>query len=274
MRHVLRTILPCAVLLTILAAPASALTQRAVSYQRSNGTPALPFLWGMVPGLVTVDMRFTNAEHSVKELTCMPHDEDWTNLIVVLHDGNEDDPHDGVLQWGDLTPYPVRGRDTVERTGCAGSCRITIPPLAFDEAFVLAGFSFEYHDYFASGDSRVEEIMVRPRPYSGWIDVAFDDGAQRAFDVWVSYARIPLAAVASFDAMTAQVPVQASVTSTRTPGPAVLQGFYLGFADHNGRSLNRFAVDLSNNQLLRMTWRDLAGDDLMNWSASWLRLRY
>lgn len=265
MPNALRTILSFGLLLAALVAPAAA-----VIYQRSNGTPAFPGLFGQVPGLVTVDMRFTNAEHNVEELTCMPHDATLTNWIVVLHDWNEDDPHDGVLQWRDLTPYPVLGTATVNRTGCAGSCRITIPPLAFDQAFVLSGFSFEFQD----GDARVEEIMVRPRPYSGFIDVVFDDGGQREFDVFISFARIPLSAVASFDAMTGQIPVQASVTTTRTPGPAVLQGFYLGFADHSPRPLHRFAVDLSNNQLLRMTWRDLAGNDLMNWQASWLRLAH
>jgi hypothetical protein len=269
MRNALRTIPSCLLLVLIAAAPA-----RAVIYQLNSGSNVFPFLWGAVPGLTNVDMRYTNAEHSVKELTCTPHDAEWTRLIVTLHDGNADDPQDGVIQWRDLTPYPVLDTNEVFRTDCAGSCRIPIPPLAWNQAFVLAGISFEYHDHPGSGDSLVKEIMVRPRPYNGWIDVAFDDGAQRGFDAWIAYVIVPIDVVAGFDSLTSQVPVRGSMASTRPPGPAVLQGFYLGFADGGGRRLNRFAVDVSSNQLLRMTWRDLAGDDLFNWQASWLRLTY
>jgi hypothetical protein len=275
MRKILLPIVALVLLAGATATSAGALVVGGGPYWRTWGDYVFAELYGSVPGLVTVDMSYTNAEHNVRKLICLPFGTGWSELMLILHDRNRDDPHQGTIRWGDLSDYPVIDTAMVSRTGCAGSCRITIPQLAWDEVLVLAGFSFEYRDLVFQGnqipiDARVEEIMVRPRPYSGWIDVAFDDGAQRPFDVWLAYVTIPASVVAAQEAMTSQVPVRGSVVSTRPRGPAVLQGFYLGFTN-GARPLNRFTVDLSND-FLTMRWRDLNGDDLFNWSANWVRL--
>jgi hypothetical protein len=270
MRKVLLPIVVLVLLASAAEAPAGALTVGGGYYWRSWGDYVFAELQGSVPGLVTVDMSYPNAEHNVKTLTCLPFGTGWSELMLALYDRNRDDPHQGTIRWGDLAPYPVIGTGEVSRTGCAGSCRLTIPPLAWNEVLVLAGFAFEYQGEGILGDARVEEIMVRPRPYNGWIDVAFDNGSQRPFDVWVAYVRIPASVVAAQESMTSHVSVRGIVVSTRPPGPAVLQGFYLGFTN-GGHPLNRFTVDLGNDRMT-LRWRDLDGDDLFDWSASWVRL--
>jgi hypothetical protein len=275
MRKISLPIVALALIAGAAAAPAGALVVGGGYYWRSWGEYVFAELQGSVPGLVTVDMSYPNAEHNVRALTCVPFGTGWSEQMLVLHDRNRDDPHQGTIRWGDLSDYPVLGTHEVSRTGCAGSCRLTIPPLAWNEVLVLAGFSFEYQDFVFQGnpipvDARVEEIMVRPRPYNGWIDVAFDNGSQRPFDVWLAYVRIPASVVAAQEAMTSQVPVNGIVVSTRPRGPAVLQGFYLGFTN-GGHPLHRFTIDLSND-FLTMRWRDLDGGDLFNWSANWVRL--
>jgi len=235
-----------------------------------SGNPALWYLSGDVPALVTADLMFRNGDHHLKHFGVVPHDGTGpsTDYLVQFSDLDGGDRYSGTVRWADLWQQNLPR--SVARGGCAGTCRLTIPRLArWQQVFVLSGFQLSFSE--AGTDRHVREIAIVPSPYDGFVDVTFtDDSGGRPFSVELRYLVLPYGLAVGENIRQGSVVGGGNSEVAIPAGQAVLQGFRLRFSnsDHH---LERFAVDLHDNRI-RTHWRDGDANDPYTWWVSYATL--
>lgn len=227
---------------------------------------------GVIPALRGFDIGYTRDDHHVRRLILGPLTTTAPaaagDYLLLLRDASGFDEISGSVKLADVRRLGRLLR--VAREDCRGECRLRIPPLIGSEAFLLAGFTFEYTP---GTDRHVLQVKIRQAAHNGYIIAKFvDNSGTDTYVARVTYAVIPRSAFGPYLVQArSAAPARGESIVPRPPGVALLQSFDLRFlnGDHH---LQRISVDLTGDRILARL-RDRSGDDPFEWHVEYSILR-
>jgi len=224
---------------------------------------------GTVPAMRAFDIGYRSGDAHIESLAVGPLTRagpDSGDYIAILRDS---DPGEAIAGSVRLTDVRHLGRNlVVSKEDCSGECRVRIPHLVSDEAFLLTGFDFRRRP----SDSHVLQVKVRQMAHNDHIYVNLvDNSGTGTYAVYLTYAVVPRSSLGPLIHIRSEAPARGEFTRSRSPGEALLQSFDLRFlnGDHH---LQRISVDLTGDRIL-VRFRDQDGNDPFEWMVEYSVLR-
>lgn len=208
-------------------------------------------------GLSMFYFRFKNDDHHLRRVGMLrsPHATGAT-VMWNFRDQNYDDPYDFQGAWRRLPDEAAPRKEYVVTTTCPKGCSVALQGGSPNKTFVMTGFDFEYDD---SGDTK----MQRMRAYlldNGRLFLDFGrESDDRPFTAKIEYVWVDNAFVA--ETGTTSVLASTDGDRARRPGPAVITGFNINFAEGE-KNLRSVIVDIGSYSTTIVRFHD-------GWLGEW-----